>query len=97
MVAPFIYLGMPVGGSHKRGDFWKLVIEKVQARLSRWKGRSLSMAGKICLIRSVLSSIPLFFMSLFKLPAGVARKLIKLQRDFLWGWGADGKKIAWAS
>ena len=21
MVAPFIYLGMPVGGSHKRGDF----------------------------------------------------------------------------
>jgi len=29
MVAPFIYLGMPVGGSHKRGDFWNGVIEKV--------------------------------------------------------------------
>ncbi len=97
MVSSFIYLGMPVGGSHKRGAFWNGVLEKVQARLNRWKGRSLSMAGRICLIRSVLSSIPLFFMSLFKLPAGVARKLIRLQRDFLWGWGADGRKIAWVS
>ena len=97
MVSPFIYLGMQVGGSHKRGAFWNGVIEKVQARLSRWKGRSLSMAGRICLIRFVLSSIPLFFMSLFRLPSGVARKLVKLQRDFLWGWGADGRKIAWAS
>jgi len=97
MVPPFIYLGLPVGGTHKRSVFWNGVIEKVQARLSRWKERSLSMAGRICLIRSVLSSIPLFFMSLFIMPIGVARKLIKLQRDFLWGWGADGKKIAWAS
>ena len=55
------------------------------------------MARRICLIRSVLSAISLFYMSLFRLPTGVARKLIKLQRDFLWGWGAEGRKIAWAS
>ena len=61
MVSPFIYLGMSVGGSHKCGDFWNGVIEKVQARLSRWKGRCLTMAGRIFLIKSVLSSIPLFF------------------------------------
>ena len=97
MVSPFIYLVMPVGGSHKCGAFWNGVIEKVQSRLSRWKGRILSMAGRICLIRFVLSSIPLFFMSLFSLPFGVARKLIRIQRVFLWGWGADGRKIAWAS
>jgi len=83
MVSPFICLGMPVGGSHKRGAFWNGVIEKVQARLSRWKGRSLSMAERICLIRSVLSSIPLFFTSLLKLPFGVTGKLVKIQRNFL--------------
>ncbi|XP_068476998.1 uncharacterized protein, partial [Phaseolus vulgaris] len=37
MVSPFVYLGLPVGGRHKRGAFWNGVIEKVQARLSRWK------------------------------------------------------------
>ena len=97
MVSPFIYLGMPVGGSHKRDAFWNGVIEKVQTRLSRWKGRCLTMDGRICLIKSVLSAIPLFFMSLFKLPSGVAGKLIRIQRDFLWGWGAEERKIAWVS
>ena len=48
------------------------------------------------MIKSVLSSIPLFFMSLFKLPSGVAGKLVRIQRNFLWGWGAEGRKIAWA-
>jgi len=68
MVSPFVYLGLPVGGRHKRGAFWNGVIEKVQARLSRWKGKCLSMTGRICLIKYVLSSISLFYMSLFKLP-----------------------------
>jgi len=97
MVAPFVYLGFPVSGSHKRCAFWNGVIEKVQARLSRWKGRCLSMTMRICLIKSVLSFIPLFFVSLFKLPSRVVDKLVIIKRNFLWGWGSDGRKIAWAS
>ena len=98
MVTPFVYLGLPVGGCHKRSDFLNVVIERVQGKLSsRWNGRCLSMAGRICLIKSVLSSVPLFFMSLFKLPSGVADKLVRIQRNFLWGWGSDRRKIAWAS
>jgi len=26
---------------------------------------------------------------------GVADKLVKIQRNFLWGWGAKGRKIVW--
>jgi len=29
MSSPFVYLGLPVGGNHKRDDFWNGVIEKV--------------------------------------------------------------------
>jgi len=36
-------------------------------------------------------------MSLFKLPSEVANKLVRIQRNFLWGWGFEGRKIAWAS
>ena len=25
------------------------------------------------------------------------KEIVKLQRDFLWGWGSEGRKIAWAS
>lgn len=36
-----------------------------------WKHKSLSFGGRVCLLRSVLSSIPLFFMSFFKMPKSV--------------------------
>ncbi|RVX18962.1 putative ribonuclease H protein [Vitis vinifera] len=41
--------------------------------------------------KSTLASIPLYQMSLFCMPKSVARRLEKLQRDFLWG-GANGEK-----
>ena len=41
MVIPFVYLGLPVGGCHKRGAFWSRVLERVQGKLSRWRGRCL--------------------------------------------------------
>ena len=37
------------------------------------------------LIKSVLSSLPTYFLSLFPLPASVANKLESIQRKFLWG------------
>uniref|UniRef100_A0A2N9F8S0 Uncharacterized protein n=1 Tax=Fagus sylvatica TaxID=28930 RepID=A0A2N9F8S0_FAGSY len=48
---------------------------------SGWKG---SKGGKVTLIKSTLSSIPTYFLSLFPIPARVANQLEKLQRDFLW-------------
>jgi len=87
MVTPFLYLGLSVGGSHKRRAFWDEVVVRMKKRLRRWKDRFLSLVGRICLIKSVLLTIPLFYLSLFKMPVVVANKLVKVQRDFLWGVG----------
>ena len=37
------------------------------------------------LIKSTMGSMPVYQMSLFRMPMSVARRLEKLQRDFLWG------------
>ena len=50
----------------KRVSFWDQVINKVKSRLSRWKERLLSMAGRVCLIKSVITTLPLFYWSFFK-------------------------------
>jgi len=34
---------------------------------------------------------------MFKIPFVVVKKIVKLQRNFLWGWGYEGRKIVWAS
>ena len=41
------------------------------------------------LIEAVLSAIPTYYLSLFRLPSRVSKELEKIMRNFLWK-GADG-------
>jgi hypothetical protein len=74
----------------KLGAIWDGVIERMEKRLASWKKIYLSKGGRLTLIKSTLSSLPTYFLSLFPLPAGIARQMELLQRDFLWdGPGGD--------
>ena len=85
MDLPFKYLGMSIGGNPRRHEFWNHVMKKISSRLSRWKGRLLSMAGRICLIKSVISILPLFYFSFFRAPVSVCNQIRRIQAKFLWG------------
>nr|CAN60781.1 hypothetical protein VITISV_022451 [Vitis vinifera] len=53
---------------------------------------------RLTLLKSTLSSLPTYFISLFVIPKRVCAKLEKIQRDFLWGGGALGNKphlVSW--
>ena len=45
------------------------------------------------LIKSTLSNLPTYFLSLFPIPASVANQIEKLQWNFLWGGFGDEPKI----
>ena len=55
------------------------------------------MAGRICLIKSVITVVPLFYLSLFKAPDSICKSIISIQRRFLWGWGKESRPISWVS
>nr|GEW65299.1 putative RNA-directed DNA polymerase, eukaryota, reverse transcriptase zinc-binding domain protein [Tanacetum cinerariifolium]GEW67941.1 putative RNA-directed DNA polymerase, eukaryota, reverse transcriptase zinc-binding domain protein [Tanacetum cinerariifolium] len=63
---PFIYLGLPVGRKMRLCEGWDVVVNRVRNRLSSWKAKSLSIGGRLTLVKSVLRSIPIFYLSLFK-------------------------------
>nr|GEV00858.1 RNA-directed DNA polymerase, eukaryota [Tanacetum cinerariifolium] len=46
------------------------VIAKISSRLSKWKLKTLSVGGRYTLIKSILSSLPLHYFSIFKVPKG---------------------------
>lgn len=48
--------------------------------------------GRITLIQASLSSMSLYLLSLFKIPVGVAYRIEKIMRDFLWSDGGDYKR-----
>ena len=47
------------------------------------------------LLNSVLNSMPIFYLSFLKLPVQVWKRIVRLQREFLWGGVGGGKKISW--
>ncbi|GJZ09579.1 RNA-directed DNA polymerase, eukaryota, reverse transcriptase zinc-binding domain protein [Tanacetum coccineum] len=51
---PFNYLGTKVGGGISRSNSWDDIIAKVSSRLSKWKLKTLSIGGRLTLIKSVL-------------------------------------------
>jgi hypothetical protein len=79
------YLGLPLGASYKNTSIWNGIVEKMERRLAGWKILYLSKGGRLTLIKSTLSNLPTYYLSLFPIPVGVANCIEKLHRDFLWG------------
>ena len=82
---PMTYLGMPLGASYKSPTIWNPILDKIECKLAGWKKMYLSKGGRLTLLKSTLSSLPTYFLSLFTIPTHVANKIERLQRDFLWG------------
>ncbi|WVZ62611.1 hypothetical protein U9M48_012339 [Paspalum notatum var. saurae] len=70
---PFRYLGIPMHFRKLSNKDWALVEDRFEKRLSGWKGKLLLVGGRLVLINSVLSSLPMFMLSFFEVPKGVAR------------------------
>lgn len=47
------------------------------------------------MLRSVLASVPIYFLSLFQAPKLVMNQLERVMRDFLWGSNREKIKIHW--
>ncbi|GKE78547.1 putative RNA-directed DNA polymerase, eukaryota, reverse transcriptase zinc-binding domain protein [Tanacetum coccineum] len=67
-ILPFIYLGLPVGRRMQFNEGWKGVIDRFRDRLSLWKAKTLSIGGRLTLIKLVLGSIPVYRLESHMLP-----------------------------
>lgn len=90
---PILYFEIPFGSNPRKESIWKEIIEKIEKRLAIWKAKLLSRAGRLVLIKTVLNCLPLYYLSIFKIPRKVAMKIIKLQRNFFWFLEANRKGI----
>ena len=73
------YLGLPLGAKFKDKSIWNPILEKMERKLASWKKLYLSKEGRVTLIKSTLSNLPTYFLSLFPIPALVANRIARLQ------------------
>jgi hypothetical protein len=65
---PISHLGLPLSDKKLPKEFYYGLIHQEEKRLAGWKAETLSIGGRLVLLNSVLSSKPLYFMSVFFLP-----------------------------
>ncbi|XP_022042015.2 uncharacterized protein LOC110944672 [Helianthus annuus] len=94
---PFNYLGIPLGANMNRICNWDPIVNIFKNRLSSWKAHTLSIGGRVVLIKAVLESLLIYYLSIFKAPIKVIDKLESLMRNFLWGGSEEVRKMHWVA
>jgi len=61
--------------------------------LASWKQFTLSFAGRLELVKSVLSANHVYWTAAFQLPLSIIKQVELICRNFLWGGTAMDKKI----
>lgn len=91
----FTYLGILIEANSKSSVTWDPIVKKCERKLAKWKQKQLSFGDRVTLIKSVLNSIPIYFLSFFKIPKKVVHKLVKITKMVPMGrrYGKKKKKI----
>jgi hypothetical protein len=81
---PCKYLGLPLYFKKPSRVMLQPVIQKLGDMLPRWKRYFFSYPGRELLVKYVLSVMPTFFLTVFKMPKWAHAKIDKFRRCFLW-------------
>jgi hypothetical protein len=78
------YLGLPLHIKKLPKSLFQRVIQKVANRMPGWKKILFTYSGREMLVKIVLSAMPNFFLTLFKMPKWVFAQIDRFMRSFLW-------------
>ena len=76
---PLKYLGSLLGASLKLKAMWVDLEDLMSRQLAPWKRLYLSKGGRVTLIQNTLLNLPTDMLSLFPIPAYVAKRIEKIQ------------------
>ncbi|XP_062093543.1 uncharacterized protein LOC133799553 [Humulus lupulus] len=95
---PFCYLGIPINANRISTCDCESIVDKMVARIRQWNWNSLSFAGRLTLINSVLVSLHSYWSQIVVLPKRMFSRINEICRAFLWkgvtNYGGMGS-VAW--
>nr|KYP77075.1 Putative ribonuclease H protein At1g65750 [Cajanus cajan] len=87
------YLGIKLHHERVSKRSLQSVMDHINRRLSSWKTKTLSFAGRLTLTKSVLATIPSYTMQIVLLPKQLCDDIDKSYRSFIWGQDSGKRRI----
>lgn len=97
---PVRYLGIPLCTKKLSLAHCAPLIQSIKSKLHSWTVRSLSFAGRLQLLSTVIAGIINFWSCAYILPKGCLAEIDSLSSKFLWKGKTDGQgaaKVSWDS
>lgn len=91
----FSFLGIHDDANPRRISMGDPLLGNIKDKLAFWKGRILSIGGRITLLKSVICSLSIFWFYFFKGPAKIWKEIEKIQQSFSWGTKENKRVIHW--
>nr|XP_043620313.1 uncharacterized protein LOC122592176 [Erigeron canadensis] len=79
---PVRYLGVPLLAKKLSVADCRILIDRIKSRIDCWRNKTLSYAGRIQLISSVLASMQVYWASVYMIPNTVIKELRKFSKVF---------------
>lgn len=92
-ILPFVYLGVPLFKDKPKALYLKPIFDKISVKLGAWKGKILSIMGRVQLVNDVISSIKVYTFHVYKWPKGLFNEHSKIIRNFIWSGDVFYRKI----
>jgi hypothetical protein len=90
---PIKYLGIPLHYEKLRREDLQPLIDKILKRIAGWRGKLLSYAARVLLIKTCLASIPIYLLSFFKFPKWALDLINSQMANCLWNDTKDKRKL----
>jgi hypothetical protein len=80
---PIRYLGLPLSiHRHRSGEF-QYIVDKMASKLPLGQGKYITTAGRVELIKSVITSQAIYPLTVLPVPKGILKAMTKLERAFV--------------
>jgi hypothetical protein len=77
-------LGLPLSNKALSRQYYQRLVDGIHDQFSGYYASKLSIVGRIVILNSTLSIMPVYFMTLFILPDSVIKEIDKIRINFLW-------------
>ena len=89
------YLGLPTHVGRSKMEAFAYLKDSLTKKLTGWRAKLLSSAGREIFIKVVVQAMPLYTMNCYLLPQSLCQDLHQLCAQFWWGGTEDKRAMHW--